>query len=406
MQLVKMAWRNIWRNSRRTGITIAAMTLAVLLMVLFTSLFEGFLVRMERSLVEIELGDVQIFAPSYRDRPSLFETIDAPDELLGELDRRGFRATPRLLAGGLVASGDAAAGASLYGIDLERDTTVSEIYNQIRDGVWLDEDDPAGVVIGARLAKTLNVGLDDELVVLSQAADGSMANALYTVRGVLKLVGETTDRAGIFMTDTAFRELLVMPVGAHKVTVRRPDGADFDTAVTQVKELAAELDVKSWRELNPTLATYIDSTRGIFFVFYIVFYFAVAILLLNSMLMAVFERIREFGVLKAVGVGPGRGFRLILLESAFQTVLALMVAGVLLASPRSGTSTGRGSTWAMMGGGFTIAGVVFDPLWRPSVTASLCLTGGDPAGDCFLRAVLYPALKAARSDPSRPSSYQ
>jgi len=237
MQILKMAWRNIWRNSRRTGITIAAMTLAVFLMVLFTSLFEGFLVRIERSLVEIELGDVQIFAPNYRDRPSLFETIEAPEQLLGELDERGFRATARLLAGGLVASGEAAAGASLFGIDLERDPRVSEIHAEIREGAWLDRDDPIGVVIGARLAKTLNVGLGAELVVLSQAADGSMANALYTVRGIFNLVGETTDRAGIFMTDEAFRELLVMPDGAHKVMVRRPDAVDFDTAVAEVKEL-------------------------------------------------------------------------------------------------------------------------------------------------------------------------
>jgi ABC-type lipoprotein release transport system permease subunit len=398
MQILKMAWRNIWRNARRTGITIAAMTLALFLLVLWTSLFEGFLVRMETSLVEIELGDVQIFAPNYRDRPSLFETIEAPDELLVELDQRGFRAASRLLAGALVASGEAAAGASLFGIDLERDKNVSEIYAQIRDGTWLDDADPAGVVIGARLAKTLSVGPGDELVVLSQAADGSMANALYIVRGVLNLISETTDRAGIFMTDQAFRELLVMPDGAHLVTVRRPVAADFDTAVAEVRDMAAKLDVKSWRELNPTLASYIDSTRGIFFVFYIVFYFAVAILLLNSMLMAVFERIREFGVLKAIGLPPGRLFVLILLESGLQTMISVTVAAALLI-PSLWYLYQVGLNIAVLAGGLTFAGIVFDPIWKAHFTRYVFVSPVATLLVIVFLGTLYPALKAARLTP-------
>jgi ABC-type lipoprotein release transport system permease subunit len=405
MRILKMAWRNIWRNSRRTGITIAAMTLALYLLVLWTSLFEGFLIRMERSLVEIELGDAQIYAPDYRDRPSLFETIEAPDELLGELDSRGFRAASRLLAGALVASGESAAGASLIGIDPERDKSVSEIYAEIRDGDWLENSDPDGVVIGARLARTLGVGPGDELVVLSQAADGSMANALYKVRGVLNLISEATDRAGIFMTHRAFRELLVMPDGAHKVTVRRPVAADFDAAVAEVRNVAATLDVVSWRELNPTLASYIDMTRSIFFVFYIVFYFAVAILLLNSMLMAVFERIREFGVLKAIGLPPERLFLLILIESGLQTLIATITAGLLLV-PSLWYLREVGLNVAAMAGGFTFAGIVFDPIWKAHLTSYVFVSPVVTLFVIVFFGTLYPALKAARLTPVEAIHHQ
>jgi ABC-type lipoprotein release transport system permease subunit len=398
MQLIKMAWRNIWRNSRRTGVTIAAMTLALFLLVIWTSLFEGFLIRMERNLVEVELGDVQIYAANYRDRPSLFEVIEAPDALLGELDQRGFRAAPRLLAGALVASGEAAAGASLIGIDTERDPAVSQIYNEIHHGEWLDANDPAGVVIGARLAKTLDVGVGDELVVLSQAADGSMANALFTVRGILNLISDATDRTGIFLVEDAFRELLVLPEGAHRVTVRRPAGSVFDAAVAEVKDVAATLDVKSWRELNPTLASYIDSTRGIFFVFYIVFYFAVAILLLNSMLMAVFERIREFGVLKAIGLAPGRLFNMILLESGLQTLLAIAIAGGLLV-PSLWYLREVGLNIAVMAGGVTIMGMVFDPIWKAHLSGYVFAAPVMSLLVIVFLGTLYPALKAARLTP-------
>jgi ABC-type lipoprotein release transport system permease subunit len=405
MQILKMAWRNIWRNSRRTGITIAAMALALFLLVLWTSLFEGFLIRMERSLVEIELGDAQIFAPDYRDRPSLFETIEAPDELLAELDSRGFRASSRLLAGALVASGESAAGASLIGIDPERDKSVSEIYAEVQHGAWLEESDFDGVVIGARLARTLGVGPGDELVVLSQAADGSMANALYEVRGVLKLISEATDRAGIFMTHQAFRELLVMPDGAHKVTVRRPADGEFDAAVAEIRNVAATLDVVSWRELNPTLASYTDMTRGIFFVFYIVFYFAVAILLLNSMLMAVFERIREFGVLKAIGLPPERLFVLILLESGLQTLIAIVIAGVLLV-PSLWYLREVGLNIAVMAGGVTFAGIVFDPIWKAHLTSYVFVSPVATLVVIVFGGTLYPALKAARLTPVEAIRHQ
>jgi ABC-type lipoprotein release transport system permease subunit len=393
-----MAWRNIWRNARRTAITIAAMTLALFLLVLWTSLFEGFLIRMERNLVEIELGDVQIYAPEYRDRPSLYERIEDEAVLIEELEQRGFRASARLLAGGLVASGESAAGASLIGIDPDRDEEVSQIHAEVQDGQWLDTNRPEWVVIGARLARTLGVGPGDELVVLSQAADGSMANALYQVRGVLKLISDATDRAAIFMTEQAFRELLVMPEGAHRVTVRRPETVEFDAAVAEVKEVAAALDVASWRELNPTLASYIDTTRGIFFVFYIVFYFAVAILLLNSMLMAVFERIREFGVLKAIGLPPERLFLLIVLESGLQTLIAIVIAGVLLL-PSLWYLRDVGLNIAVLAGGVTIMGVVFDPIWKAHLSSYVFVSPVVTLLVIVFLGTLYPALKAARLMP-------
>jgi len=400
-----MAWRNIWRNSRRTGVTIAAMTLALFLLVLWTGLFEGFLIRMERSLVEVELGDVQIYAAGYRDRPSLFETIEAPDELLRRLDQRGFRAAPRLLAGALVASGDAAAGATLIGVDTDRDPTVSQICQEVHHGEWLDATHPEGVVIGARLARTLDVGAGDELVVLSQASDGSMANDLFTVRGILNLISEGTDRSGIFMVEAAFRELLVLPEGAHKVIVRRPPGSDFDAAVKEVREVAVGLDVKSWRELNPTLASYIDSTRGIFFVFYVVFYFAVAILLLNSMLMAVFERIREFGVLKAIGLAPVRLFQLIMLESALQTLLSIAVAGVLLV-PSMWYLHQVGLNIAVLAGGVTIMGMVFDPVWKAHLSGYVFAAPLASLLVIVFLGTLYPAVKAARLMPVEAIHHQ
>ncbi len=200
MSTWKMAWRNIWRNKRRTMVTIAAMSVAVFITIIYSGLIAGMLVQLESDTLDFELGAVQIFAPGYQDKPSIYTDIEETDALLERLDAAGLRATPRLLGGGLVAHGEASAGAFLRGVDLERDPKVLALSKQVFEGQWLDAGDPMGAVIGRKLAHTLGVEPGSELVVLSQATDGSMANDLFTVRGVLKGVGSETDRGGVFMS--------------------------------------------------------------------------------------------------------------------------------------------------------------------------------------------------------------
>ena len=209
MGILKIAWRNLWRRSRRTVVTIGAMTLALLVLILYSGLVEGYLRDMERNILDLEFGDVQAYAGDYRDRPSIYTLIEDPEALLESLESQGYRATARLLGGGLVAAGDSSAGAAFRGVDLARDPEVSEIYQHVSRGEWLEAADPKGVVLGRRLALTLDVDVGDELVFLSQATDGSMANDLFEVRGILLSVGDATDRAGVFLTAEAFREFFV-----------------------------------------------------------------------------------------------------------------------------------------------------------------------------------------------------
>jgi ABC-type lipoprotein release transport system permease subunit len=278
-------------------------------------------------------------------------------------------------------------------VDVEGYARVSLIHQQIAQGDWLDRRDPKGVVLGRRLARMLAVKPGSELVVLTQGADGAMAYDLYTVRGVLRGVGDATDRTGIFMTTDAFRELLGVTQGAHQIIVRRPDEIDLPAAARRVQHLAGDLDVQTWRQLLPTIASMMDSARGVMIAMFFVVYLAIAILILNAMLMAVFERIREIGVLKALGAGPFDVLRLVLLESALQTGLAILV-GVALSIPSLLYLSHTGIDLGKLAG-ISILGIALDPVWRAEVNV-----------DTFTRpilvlvlivgiAVLYPALKAA-----------
>ena len=399
-----MAWRNLWRNKRRSTVTIAAMSVAVFVTIIYSGLVAGMLVQMESDTLDFELGAVQIFAPGYQDRPSLYTHIDDTPSVLQRLEEAGLRAAPRLLGGGLVAHGDASAGALLRGVDLARDPGVLALSEQVFEGNWLDARHPKGAVIGRRLARTLGVEPGAELVVLSQASDGSMANDLFTVRGVLKSVGSETDRAGVFMSEADFRELMVFGGGAHQIIVGRPDVLDTQAIKAAAVAAAPDQDVQSWRELNPTLASMLDSVTGLINIFFFIINVAIAVVVLNAMLMAVFERIKEFGVLKAIGIAPGDLLKLIYLESMLQVALAIGI-GLVLVAPAFWYLTTVGINMGTLAG-TDMMGMVMMDTWYAVVSPQVF---AQPISMTLLvvsLAVLYPASKAALIRPVEAMRHQ
>ena len=398
MTLLKMAWRNVWRNYRRSGITIAAMTIALVIELLYSGLITGMILGMEENAISLDTGDIQITAPAYQTRPSLYEVVEDHEPMIADLQAAGYRASERLFAGGLAASGESSVGVGFVGLDPVADAKVLDLHQYVGEGAWLDDSDPLGVVIGKRLAHTLDADLGTEIVVLSQAADGSVANELFTVRGVMMTVAASIDRSTILMTEGTFRDLMVMPEGAHKIIVRRPKASDLVVSGDEVRALfglppaaeqfAAELEAKkhafanpdapplelpsypvavqTWKELNPFLAQYLEGVNGMIAILYLIIYLAVAILILNAMLMAVFERIREFGVLKAIGYGPLKVMTIMLLEGFFQTVVACLV-GVIVAAPGMWYLATHGLDVGAIGG-MEMSGLTMPAIWKSYYT--------------------------------------
>jgi ABC-type lipoprotein release transport system permease subunit len=276
---------------------------------------------------------------------------------------------------------------------------VSKIHQQVARGDWLVASDPVGVVLGQGLARTLAVQPGDELVVLSQASDGSMANDLFEVRGILAPTGEAVDRGGVLVTEEAFRRFFVFPSGFHEIILRRPPGSPLEEFAADVRSMAPDERVETWREIAPTLASLLDSARGIMvFVFFIV-YIAIGILILNAMLMAVFERIREFGVLKAIGYGPGQVFSIIFAECGVQVLLAIGV-GLTLAVPGLWYLRSVGIDMGTLGG-MAVMGMVLDPIWRGVIEPQVFTGPVFTLLTIVALAAVYPAGKAALLSPIR-----
>ncbi len=405
MRILSMASRNVIRNWRRTLVTTLAMGFAGFIMILFASLTEGLLYTSERNAVAMNLGDMQIHSEGYRDDPDLYKRIGNASDLVRKLQQAGFHAAQRVYGFGLAAAGSASAGVQLRGIDLTNEATVTQIHKHVMQGNWLADTDPKGVVIGKKLGRTLNVKPGDEVVIIGQATDGSMANDLYTVRGILKSIGEEVDRAGFFMVERAFRELMVLPQGAHEITIMRPDRSrDLESATTQVAALAPGYETLHWRSLRPVIARILDLADSQTIVMILITYVAVAMIVLNAMLMSVFERIRELGVMKAIGVTPWQILLLVYVEAMTQVTVASLIA------LSSGWSIARyfqnnGIDLSAIAGSTSFGGVAIDPIWYAYVTKEAVII---PIVFLFIiaaAAVIYPAIKAAVIRPVKAIYY-
>jgi len=405
MKILSIASRNVFRNWRRTLVTTLAMGFSGFIMILFAALMAGMLQTSERNAVAMNLGDIQIHAEGYRDDPDLYNRIDNTAGLVNKLQQAGFHATQRIYGFGLAAAGSTSAGVQMRGVNLKNEATVTQLHKHVMQGQWLAERDPMGVVIGRKLARTLGVRPGDEVIIIGQATDGSMANDLYTVRGILKSIGEEVDRAGFFMVERSFRELMVLPEGAHEIAVMRSDrSSDLESAAAQVAALARGYETLNWRQLQPVIARILDLADAQTIIMILITYVAVAMVILNAMLMSVFERIREFGIMKAIGVTPWQLMALVYAETMVQVVIASIISLV------SGWSAAHyfqknGIDLSAIASSTSFGGVAIDPIWNAHVTTKALAL---PIVFLFIiaaAAVIYPAIKAAVIHPVQAIHY-
>ncbi len=405
--LVQFAFRNLWHHRQRTWVTIAAMGLAGSVMVFYAALMEGMLFDSKRNAISMNSGEIQIHAENYRHDPDLYKRIDNSYELADRLQQDGLNASPRLYGFALAAAGTASSGVKMTAVDIAYESHVTEIHKHLMQGEWLSKDAPDQVVIGRKLARTLGVDLNDEVVIVSQAADGSMADALFYIRGILKSVSEEVDRAGFYMNTDSFRQLMVVPQGSHEIAIMPRDAHSntLDERLAQVKAHAPGLEVLNWQRLMPAIAEILEMADASIIIMILITYIAVAMVILNAMLMGVFERIREFGVMKALGFSPWQIFAMIMLESQIQVLFAALIT-VGVGIPLSLYYTENGIDLTQFTSGFSFGGIALDPVWRTLLTPETVII---PVAMLFIVAtiaVIYPAIKAAVIQPVEAIHHQ
>lgn len=336
---VKMAWRNIWRNPRRTNLTICAIAFASLLLVFMLSFQFGSYETMINTSVKIHTGHLQVQADEYQDKKSIRLVVPNPAKIANLLDKipKVEAYTFRDQAFSLISSKERTYGVVVKGIDPEREAFVSRLKSLIRHGEFLSKDDTDKALVGKLLAKNLRVNIGDELTVVGQGRDGSIAATVVKVKGIYSSGIDEFDRASIHISIETFQEVYTMGEAVHEVVVIADSLRDIDAIKRTIKanlsslKLKKPLTVLDWNELMPGLRQSIEMDLVSGVIFYILLVLVVAFSILNTFLMAIFERTREFGVLMAIGTTPGRLTKVLLIESMTMTLVGI-VAGIVIGS--------------------------------------------------------------------------
>lgn len=398
MNFLRVPWRNLWRNPRRTVITVAAVSFNTMVLITTLSLMDGMLDQTVRNATQLMTGEAQLHAPGYLLDRSLYKTLEAPNAILTALRERSIGAAPRTYGYGLVSQGTKSAGALFWGIDPTAEKTTFELSGHMGEGSFLTEPPRKGLVLGKKLARSLNVRPGSEIVLLVQAADGSMGNDLFTVEGILRAVGDGVDRNAAIMHLDDFRALFGMPNGIHEIAVNAAGRFPLATLKELLSGLAPDAEVKTWHQLLPTLSDMIQLSDANMILFGAIFFLAAGLGVMNTMLMATFERAREIGLLKALGTSPWLIVRDVTVEAWLLAAVSTLF-GVLAGLAASYALRKYGLDTSSLAGEMTIAGVVFDPVWRATLSLKSFL---QPVlimwGVCVL-AALYPAAMSARLDP-------
>ena len=406
MNVLRIAWRNIWRNTRRTAVTAAAIALNTAILIVTYGLMEGMIIDTVYNVTHLVVGDAQVHAPEYRADRSFYRSIENPEKVLAAARAAGISAVARSYNFGLVSVGHKSAGAMFWGVDPAAEREAFELAGQLSQGEFLSERGRPvrEIVLGRKLAKSLHAGIGSEIIAVVQAGDGSLGNELFTVRGILKTCGEEIDRGAAIIHQADFEELFVSQGRVHEIALNARGAMTPDQVVAAVEGAAEGLEVISWQDLMPPLADMVNMFDAVMVLFGLIFSLAAGLGVLNTMLMATFERIREFGVLKALGATPWRILRDVSSE-AFVLALFASVIGVAIGLGGALYFHHVGLDLSFAGGDITFSGIAFNPIWRSTLNMKITVSPVVIMLVVCVLAALYPAAKAARIDPVRAMTH-
>ena len=393
-----LAWRNLWRNHRRTLIMLLAIAIGVWAMIFMAALMRGMTDEMMRNGLNNLPGEVQIHQANYRDDPSVANSMAPPaGELARELARPPVAAwAARVRVPAVVASERDSRGVTLLGVDPASERAIGSLPGDIQEGRFLEDEHDRGLVIGRKLASRLETALGKRVVLMSQDPQNDIADRGVRVVGIYRARLEGTEDQFVYAGRAAVQEMLGIGDRVSEVAVTAHDYRAVDRWYPQLAAAVGQgLEVAPWTELDSFLASYLSVQDGFSLVFMVVVFLVLSFGLVNTLAMAVFERVREIGLMQALGMPPSLILGQLLLESLYLLGLGLALGNLLaLASIRPLESGIDISAVAqgleMMGMGTTLYPAL--ALTDMAMSTAVVIVLG-------LLASLLPAWRAARLEP-------
>ncbi|MEZ4618960.1 MAG: FtsX-like permease family protein [Caldilineaceae bacterium] len=400
--LLTMAWRNMWRNWRRTAIAVVAIVLGLILLLLLNGFITGSDQAIFGNAVRLYGGNIQIHAPGYRDKANrlpLLPLADADTVVAAARSNPAVvAAAKRINTAGLLSSHEGAFPVSITGLEPSIEQTLSIQAANISAGRYLEDDDGDNIVIGRGLAELLDVGVNDRVTLVGRRKNETMRQRTMTIVGIYDLGMRDAEKSAVFMSLAEAQSLYNLRDSASEVAVMLQTVGTEKTVIPALQALLPGYEVDSWQTLRPEMTQTIETKGAFTSVFGFIVLLIASIGILNLMLMAVFERTREMGVLAALGMKRRQILTLFLLEGALIGVVGAVIGCVLGAAVV--WSFGRiGIDLSFAQGMGEITALMGERLY-PAITQQQLISRGIGVVIIAAFASLYPAWQAARKEPA------
>lgn len=395
--LITLAWRNLWRRTRRTLILLLAIAFGIWSMLVFSAFSRGLIEQFINNSIDTLVGHLQIHAKGYLNNPVVEYTLSPPnDTLRALLQSAQIKAwAPRVRVPAVVSSARESLGVTLVGINPAQEQDLSFIAKSVTEGHYLTEADTNGILIGHKLAERLEIGLGKRIVVRSQDESNQIVERGFRIVGIFKTQLREIEMQFVFINFPVAQTMLGIGERISEIAILSENREQLDDLAKRLRQVVPELDVHSWTELNPLIEVMVNAFNGFLIIWFTVVFIAMAFGLVNTLLMAVFERTREIGLLQALGMKPRWIVGQILVESLFLLVIGLVVGNFM-----SGVAlwlTADGLDLSRYAAGYELAG--FSSRIYPTLHLLDILIANGMVVSLGLMASLYPAWRAARYVP-------
>ena len=327
-----LAWRNLWRNHRRTLIMLTAITVGVWAMIFMTALMRGMVDDMLLNGIRSLPGEVQIHHPEYRDDPSINNSIAAPGtELLKALQIPKVTAwTSRVRVPAVISSERDTRGVILLGVEPDSEQQVSFDADTISEGRFLEHSSDNGLVIGAKMAGHLETDLGKRVVVMSQDPDNNIADRGFRIVGIYRAKLASLEETYIYAGRETVQKLLKLDDKVSEIAITADDYRNVDSWYPRIRQAAGQdVETLPWYEIDTYLGSMMVMMDGFVLVWIIIVFLSLSFGLVNTLVMAVFERVREIGLMQALGMRPSIILYQILMESLLLLLIGLLLGNVL-----------------------------------------------------------------------------
>ncbi|MFQ5651486.1 MAG: ABC transporter permease, partial [bacterium] len=393
--ILKIAWRNVWRNPRRSLVLITSIAVGVFGYLGTTAFSRGFLEQMVDAAINLHGGHIMITAKGYQDNPNIRAFIRTPEQIEKVLD--GFadlESAPLVSIAGMISSSETAAGVSINGVVPERESNITTIAQSILDGQYFSGANGKNeIVIGEALAKKLNVILGEKVVLMISGLDNTISSGAYRVVGIYRVSNPDFEKAFVYLEQRQAQTLAGYGDSVTAFSIRTPLEVDGLKARLTAKLAGKNLEVLSWKDRNKLLELALKLYDFSLVITIAILFTAIAFSIANAFLMVIYERIYELGIMMANGVLPKKIRLMLYFETFFITLLGLAL-GLLVSVTVLGYWAYTGLDLTDFASGLSRFGV--GAIIYPKIALYDIVVGVVVINMIVLASVLYPSFKASR----------